>query len=219
MPSQSLSAKSKPVILLVDDHNLFRTGLAMILMQHPEWTPQILEAGSANEAVSRLREHPSVDIVLLDINMPGINGLDALRMLRPLCPLARIAILSATPEASAEKRSCDLGADGFISKAASATDIHRILSRLRIGYPYFPTLAPGDLAASNAPAASKGALTPRQLETLALMAEGSSNKVIARKLNLAENTVRVHVAAVIDHFDCTTRLEAVVAARKQGILA
>ena len=214
-----LSHRLAQTLLLVDDHNLFRTGLSLILKQHPEFDFHILEAASAAQALERARETTSLDLVLMDINMPGGSGLDAMRNLRPLCPKARLAILSAMPEANAELRAMEAGADGYISKTANTQDIQRAVAVLLQGGRYFSAQAVQ--AYGGAPVALSyptGSLTPRQLETLALMAEGCSNKVIARKMNLSENTVRVHVAAVIDHFQCSTRLEAVVAARRLGML-
>lgn len=200
-------------LMLVDDHVLFRTGLRLIMAQNPRISPDVLEAGSVTEAMSLLKQS-CPDVILLDIIMPGIDGLEGLRMLRQACPDARIAVLSAMTDARTEQEAMSRTANGCLAKSADAEEIHRAINALLDGQYYFPSLA--TITPQHSLAAIS--LTSRQLEVLALMAEGGSNKAIARKLNLSENTVRNHVSAILDHFGANSRMEAMFAARSQGIL-
>lgn len=217
--SASACASSAPVtvhILLVDDHALFRTGLAMILLQLDGFDVLIDEVGTVNEAVTFLRTQAKpVTLILLDIQLPGINGIEGLRLLRPVCPAAQIAILSAAVDQASEQAAMLCGADGFMSKTLDMPAIHHAIRTLLGGNRYFPNQDQISSAVLHHPCK----LTFRQLEVLSLMAEGSANKVIARQLGLSENTVRVHVSAVLDYFNCSTRIEAIFIARKMGLIA
>lgn len=198
-------------LLLVDDHTLFRTGLRLIVQDHPR-VGTIAEAGSIAEACAlQLAE---TDLVLLDIQLPGMNGLDGLRPLRQACPRARIVLVSASvaPDAVHEARA--RGADGFLPKSASAEDILLAITCALDGQPCFPTVT-GHTAAVRAPDAP--ALTARQLEVLSLLCTGKPNKVIARDLGLSENTVRVHVAAIFAQLGVNSRSAALLAAQRLGL--
>jgi DNA-binding NarL/FixJ family response regulator len=198
-------------LLLVDDHNLFRTGLRLIVQDHPGVGP-ITEAGSITEACALAAA--DTDLILLDIQLPGMNGLDGLRPLRQACPAARIVLVSASvaPDAIHEARA--RGADGFLFKSASAQDILGAITSALEGQPCFP-IQGGHGSAPRAPDAPS--LTARQLEVLALLCTGKPNKVIARDLGLSENTVRVHVAAIFAQLGVNSRSAALLAAQRKGL--
>lgn len=202
-------------VLLVDDHILVRQGLRSVLEQARSHLT-LLEAGSVHEAMALLRDGGAVDLVLLDILLPGINGLDGLQLLRPLSPSASMAIMSGQSDSATISRSLALGADGFIAKTLHAREFVHAVTRLLNGERYFPALAlePSD----SEPAQRRHALTARQLEILSLLADGSPNKVIAEKLSITENTVRGHVSALLDHFGVNNRTSAIHMARQQGLL-
>lgn len=196
-------------VLLIDDHTLFRAGLQLIVQAHPEVGP-ILEAGSVLAA----REHAgqAVDVILLDIELPGLNGLDGLKLLRESFPQARVVVVSASATPAAAGEAAARGADGFLPKSSSANDILQAITRVLRGETSFPDQV--------TPAASGtgSTLTVRQLEVLALLCKGKPNKVIARELALSENTVRVHVSAIFAHFGVNSRSEALVAAQRSGLV-
>ena len=198
-------------LLLVDDHNLFRTGLRLIVQDHADVGP-IAEAGSIAEACAL--QAVDTDLVLLDIQLPGMNGLDGLRPLRQACPRARIVLVSASvaPDAIHEARA--RGADGFLFKSASAQDILDAITCALAGQPCFP-IHSSHSAAVRVPGAPS--LTARQLEVLALLCTGKPNKVIARDLGLSENTVRVHVAAIFAQLGVNSRSAALLAAQRMGL--
>ena len=198
-------------LLLVDDHNLFRTGLRLIVQDHAD-VGEIAEAGSIAEACAL--QAVDTDLVLLDIQLPGMNGLDGLRPLRQACPRARIVLVSASvaPDAIHEARA--RGADGFLFKSASAQDILDAITCALAGQPCFP-IHSSHSAAVRVPGAPS--LTARQLEVLALLCTGKPNKVIARDLGLSENTVRVHVAAIFAQLGVNSRSAALLAAQRMGL--
>ncbi|WP_445401858.1 response regulator [Zobellella sp. An-6] len=194
-------------LLLIDDHAMFRTGLGLILSSHPD-LGLLSEAGSVQEALA-LHE---AELILLDIGLPGINGLDGILLLQQRFPRAAILMLSASDDPAHVQHARHKGARGFISKAADAETIVQAISALVRGERYFPGLEP------TAPPFEGATLTARQLEVLSLLCEGKSNKAIARILGAAENTVRVHVSAILAVLRVSSRTEAVVAARARGII-
>lgn len=198
-------------LLLVDDHTLFRTGLRLIVQDHPR-VGHIAEAGSIAEACA-LRQ-ADIDLVLLDIQMPGMSGLDGLNLLRKACPQARIVLVSASvaPDAIHEARA--RGADGFLPKSANAEDILHVITSALSGEPCFPQNS-GHNTTARGPGTPS--LTARQLDVLTLLCTGKPNKVIARDMGLSENTVRVHVAAIFAQLGVNSRSAALLAAQRLGL--
>lgn len=198
-------------LLLVDDHTLFRTGLRLIVQDHPS-VGTITEAGSIAEACAL--DAAETDLVLLDIQLPGMSGLDGLGPLRRACPKARIVLVSASvaPDAVHEARA--RGAEGFLFKSASAEDILNAITSVLAGQPCFPLQGSHH---SSVRGPGTPSLTARQLEVLALLCTGRPNKVIARDLGLSENTVRVHVAAIFAQLGVNSRSAALLAAQRLGL--
>jgi DNA-binding NarL/FixJ family response regulator len=153
-------------------------------------------------------------LILLDIAMPGINGLSGLDQLQSICPASKIAALSALDDPSIVKQTYAMGMNGFISKSLEAETLQQAINKVLAGESFFPTFLHGTKMSPK----QQAHLTTRQLEVLALMAQGHTNKVIARELGLSENTIRVHVAAVLKNLGSNTRMEAVFAARMQSIV-
>lgn len=199
-------------LLLVDDHTLFRTGLRLIVQDHPG-VGLITEAGSVAQACALPRR--DVALVLLDIQMPGMNGLDGLRPLRETFAQARIVLVSASVAPDAVREARARGADGFLPKSASGEDILEAISLALAGLPCFPAAGTPAPPMAGQPAPS---LTARQLDVLGLLCEGKPNKVIARDLGLSENTVRVHVAAIFAQLGVNSRSAALLAAQRLGLV-
>ena len=199
-------------LLLVDDHNLFRTGLRLIVQDHPR-VGTIAEAGSIAEACAL--QLADADLVLLDIQLPGMSGLDGLRLLRQACPRARIVLVSASAAPDAVHEARARGADGFLPKSASAEDILDAITCALAGQPCFPPNS-GNSATTHGP--DTPSLTARQLDVLSLLCTGKPNKVIARDLGLSENTVRVHVAAILRALNVDNRVDAARAAITRGLI-
>ena len=208
-------------ILLIDDHALFRTGLRMVLAAGFA-AGKIIEAGSVNEGLAYADE--KFDVVLLDIELPGLSGLEGISLLKSRMANVPILMLSAQFGNDAMLFAMQRGAGGFLAKSADAEEMFRAIAAVRSGQSYFPQYSLPEGLPINAPAShnthtgENAPLTPRQLEVLALLCEGLSNKLIARNLNLAENTVRVHVAAILVYFDVVSRSQAIIAAQRRGMI-
>jgi len=198
--------------MIVDDHALFRTGMKMILTQVGE-AAGISEACSIKEAFDF--SESGVDVILLDIHMPGLNGIDGIKPIRDKFAKVPIIILSASSDLNDMQKAKELGASGFMNKAALAEEMVSSINRVLDGKTCFPDDVDSvDLA----PKTSLGsALTPRQIEVLIYLCEGKSNKLIARELEMSENTVRVHVSAILAALGAVNRSEAILIAQREGI--
>jgi len=199
-------------IMIVDDHAMFRTGVKMILMQVGE-AAGISEACSIKEAFDF--SESGVDLILLDIHMPGLNGIDGIKPIRDKFSKVPIIILSASSEINDMQKAKELGASGFMNKAALAEEMVSSINRVLGGKTCFPDDV--DSAEYDSKASLSSTLTPRQIEVLIYLCEGKSNKLIARELEMSENTVRVHVSAILSALGAVNRSEAILIAQKEGI--
>ncbi|NJS36051.1 MAG: response regulator transcription factor [Brachymonas sp.] len=208
--------------MLVDDHALFRAGMRFILGEGELLGSTVLQAGSLTEALSIPEQ---VDVVLLDVQMPGINGMEGLTLVKRRWPKAAILMLSATEDHETQQQCIKRGALAFVSKTASPEEIRAVVWQAASGKLAKPQAAlrqDHEPLAADEPSAGAEVgkeLSARQLDVLLLMCEGISNKAIARKLFVSENTVRSHVAAVLKYFGASTRVEAVMAAQKSGMVS
>ena len=193
-------------IVLIDDHAMFRSGLRMLLNAG---IPDIEISESASLDAAMQDSRPCVDIVLLDINLKGLNGIDSIAPLKRKWPLAHIFMLSSQDDPKTMSLALSRGADGFISKVETAENIIASVNQTLLGQ-----LSPAPPAA----ASNTGSLTPRQCEVLNLMHQGLPNKLMASQLSLSGNTIHKHVQAILDYFGATNRAEALFAARSQGLL-
>lgn len=198
-------------LLLIDDHTLFRTGLRLMLAENP-LIGQIDEAGSVMQAL----EHPQkqvVELILLDIHLPGINGLNGAVMLKKEFTAAAILIVSGSVGAITIRDAQALGLSGFVLKSADPTVMEQAVVRCLQGEHFFAEHF--SLAATES---QHGLLSPRQIEVLLHLARGKPNKVIARDMDLSEHTVRGHIAVIFDLLGTKTRTEAVIEAQRRGLI-
>jgi DNA-binding NarL/FixJ family response regulator len=196
-------------ILIIDDHPMFRSGLGLLLRSGIA-SLQVDYAGSLDEALHG--ELPPPALVLLDIQLPGLNGLDGIALLRRKWPQTPIVVLSAN--AAADTLALARGATAFVSKEQTADDILAVVNEAL-------ALAPGEALAPADPANSAPwppELTPRQCEVLDLLCQGLPNKAIGRRLALSENTVRGHVQGILAVLNVTNRSEAAFAPRRRGLI-
>lgn len=193
-------------ILLIDDHPMFRAGLGMVINRTmPE--AGIYQAASVDEALSTAPD--SIHLVLLDIKLNGSSGLEGIGVIKRQWPAVPILMLSSHDEPETTRLALARGATAFVSKAeAPEIIIDTIAQLLR-----------GEQPQAN-PVASQNNkhLTPRQREVLELLHHGLTNKVIARKLAVSDNTVRRHMQEILKYFEVATRAEAVFAARQRALV-
>lgn len=200
-------------ILLIDDHAMFRSGLRMVLNARMT-DAEIFEAGSLNEATQSAPE--KVGVILLDITLPGLNGLDGIALLKRKWPQVPVVVLSSLDGPETVRDALARGAVRFISKADTADRIVALLNRVIRGEYDAPESRSGD---GEAALPILQHLTPRQCEVLDLVCQGLSNKLIARRLALSENTVRGHVQAILCFLEVSSRSEAAFAARCRGLVS
>jgi DNA-binding NarL/FixJ family response regulator len=200
-------------ILIVDDHALFRSGLRLVLeTEFPD--ANILEAGSIHDAINSASFNPS--IILLDIALNGLNGLDGIALLQRRWPAIKIVMLSSDTSVSTSQLALELGAVAFVTKAETAKKILAVIKDVDTA---LCNNLNNKFKAKEEPVGDAYLrLTVRQCEVLDLLAKGLSNKVIARELGCAENTVRGHVQAILAFFNVTSRTEAAYAAKVRGII-
>jgi DNA-binding NarL/FixJ family response regulator len=205
-------------ILVVDDHVLIREALrGLFRVLRPDAT--VLEAPDAARTLDLLAQHPDIALILLDLSLPDRDGLALLAELRGRHPAISVVVLSGFPDRANVVRALDLGALGFIPKSAGREVMTSALNLVFSGGVYIP---PEILSAGTAPAATLQTspadlgLTERQVDVLALMMQGKSNKAICRLLELAEPTVKNHVTAILKTLGVSNRTEAVLAASARG---
>lgn len=210
-------------ILVVDDHVLIREALRGVLRELTG-DAVIVEAPDSRQAVQRIAEHPDLELILLDPNLPDRSGFELLAELRERHPAIPVVMLSASNERDDIARALELGALGFIPKSAEREVMLGAFRLIFAGGVYVPPEiigrpqpAPAARAPSGQPpAAAELGLTERQMDVLALMMQGKSNKAICRALGLAEPTVKNHVTAILKALKVTNRTEAVIAAGMLG---
>jgi two-component system, NarL family, nitrate/nitrite response regulator NarL len=202
-------------VLLIDDHPLFRQGLRSLL-ERMEMDFRIEEAESCEGALDLPPEAPAeFDLILLDLALPGMNGLEAIGRFRTRFPTTPVVIISASYEAGQVRQAIDRGAQGFIPKFTPPAVLMSALRLVFSGGVYIPPTA---VQAEPAPAAGTP-LTTAQSRVLALMARGQSNKVIANALAISDNTVRAHVSAILRALNSANRTEAVRRALEHGLVS
>lgn len=203
-------------ILIVDDHALFRDGLSLVL-QSLEYEVSILEAPNCDMAIQLVSEHSDLDLVLLDLNMPGKDSFEVLEMFTKSYPATPVVIISASTQREDIRRALDTGAVGFIGKDTTSAVMLNALRLIFSGGVYTPPgMAEPQVSTQNTD--NHLELTPRQLQVLALLVKGGSNKLIASELSIAEATVKMHITSILKSLGVTSRTQAVLAIEKQGLL-
>ena len=200
---------SEPTLLVADDHPLFRTAVLHVLRERlPQF--RTLEAASAATLGAALQEHPEVELVLLDLSMPGARGFSALLHVRGEYPELPVVIISSNDHPRVIRRAQQFGAVGFIPKSAPAEALGAAIEAVLAGDSWFPPMAAERSEADAELAARLAQLTPQQFRVLLYLADGLLNKQIAAEMGLAENTVKVHVTAVLRKLACHSRTQAAV---------
>jgi DNA-binding NarL/FixJ family response regulator len=201
-----------PSFLIADDHPMVRDALASSLGQAFPGA-RIALAGTLAQARSALETEPETDAVLLDLDMPGMDGLTGLALLRSEHPTVPIIVVSAVREAATIRRAYEFGASAYIDKSASLDEIAGTVRAVLDGEIFAPPESvPADSFAQRA-----AQLTPQQWRVLALMVQGDQNKQIAYKLGVGEATVKAHVTVILRKLGVRSRTQAVIEARKLAL--
>jgi two-component system nitrate/nitrite response regulator NarL len=206
-------------LLVVDDHALFRRGLVALLMQDERFTV-CGQAGDIGEAL-RLIGRESPDLILLDNHLPGVRGVDGIASLKDAAPDARILMLTVSENEDDLSAALQAGADGYLLKTVELDHLSTYIIKVLAGEPVvspemmsklliaFRAKAPATPASLPAEA-ELGLLSAREREVLALIAHGDSNKLIARQLDIAETTVKIHVQNILRKLQLSSRVQAAV---------
>jgi DNA-binding NarL/FixJ family response regulator len=203
-------------VLIVDDHPVVREGLRVVLEDTKEMEV-VGEAGSAEEALSSV-ERALPDIVLLDLELPGMNGVDAIPRLAGAASHPRVIILTAYDTEERVLAALKAGAVGYVLKGAPAGEIAQAIRAVAGGGSYLtPRVAARVVAQVNAPRRS-GLLTARERQVLRLVARGRSNKQIARDLSITERTVKFHMTSIFNKLGADNRAQAIAIAAQRGLL-
>ena len=239
--TESVTPPGHVRLMLVDDHNLFRRGLKALLAQD-ERVQVLCEAGDMGEAL-RCLQRESPDVILLDNHLPGVRGVDGIGALKEAAPRVRVLMLTVSEDEKDLAAALQAGADGYLLKTVESDQlietIFKVLEGESVVSPEMltklvavfrarpPAVAPvtatgGD--ASAVPAAADGDedlladLSPREREILLLIARGDSNKLIARELDIAETTVKIHVQHILRKLGLSSRVQAAVYASSRGLV-
>lgn len=213
---------SKYRILVVDDHPLYRSALSNVVSDAFD-DVEVLECEDIRSALEHL-QNSAIDLVLLDLSMPDVNGLDGLARLRTAGPATPIIICSAQDDPDLVRDCFKLGVSGYLPKSSGSGVTRHALQLVRDGGVYVPSEALAEQVVSAADAEradatgaaddGPGGLTPRQRTVLSLLERGMSNKAIARELGIGEITVKAHVSAILRKLGVENRLQAIVAVRE-----
>ncbi len=212
-------------LVIVDDHPLFRGAMRQALSGGIDagtlgiGPVSILEAGNFSELKTLLREHNEIDLILLDLAMPGVSGFSGLLALRAEYAAMPVVIVSASDDSVTISRALDLGASGFVSKSAGIEIIRGAIACVLQGGVWKPDDL--DLAVEADPEISDlvsklATLTPQQARVLSMIAQGLLNKQIAYELSVSEATVKAHVSAVLQKLNVDSRTQAVIQLSKLG---
>ena len=213
MPAETpMTAVAQATVLVVDDHALVRTGVANIISHEPDLVV-VAEAANGVEAVAAFERHRP-DVTLLDLRMPLMEGVEAVRQIRLRDPLAKVIVLTTYDTDDDITRALKAGAKAYVLKDISAGALIACIHDVLAGKTY---LAPS-AAAKLAERVAQVQLTPRELGTLRLMADGKSNKEIASSLGISERTVKTHLGHLFEKLGVTSRTEAAKVAARRGLV-
>jgi DNA-binding NarL/FixJ family response regulator len=199
-------------LLIVDDHPVVRAGLSSMLGKHPG-LELVGAATCAEEALALLKSCPA-DVVLLDLRMPKMSGIEALQLIRKLISPPQVIVLSSFEFEEEIYRAVKAGARGYLLKETSRDDIVAAIVTVHAGRQYFP---PG-IASRLSDRTHRSTLSPRELEILEMLSRGFTNKEIGRAFGISRYTVRNHINSINQKLEVCDRTEAASVAMKQGII-
>jgi two-component system NarL family response regulator len=200
-------------LLIVDDHPVVRAGLSSMLGKHSGL--QLVGAAASAEEALALLQHCRADVVLLDLRMPKMSGIEALRALQRVVSPPQVIILSSFEFEEEIYRAVQAGARGYLLKEISRDEIVAAIVAVHAGRQYFPPSIARRLAERN----HRSSLSPRELEILEMLSRGFTNKEIGRAFGISRYTVRNHINSINQKLEVCDRTEAALVAMKQGIIS
>jgi DNA-binding NarL/FixJ family response regulator len=199
-------------VLIVDDHPVVQAGLTSMLATHGD--VEVIGSASSGEEAMAMVKRDMPDILLLDLRMPGMNGIDTLCALKEMKASARVIVLTSFETDENIYRSIQAGAKGYLLKDTSQQQMLEAIATVHAGRRYIPN----QIAARLAERMLRSSLTARELEILEMLVKGLTNKGIGGALTISENTVRNHVNSIMEKLEVSDRTEAVAVAIQQGII-
>ena len=199
-------------ILTVDDHPMLREGIAAVLASEEDMI-LVAEASNGREAVEQFRAHRP-DVTLMDVQMPEVNGIDAIVKIREEFPDARIIVLTTYTGDAQAARAFKAGAFGYLLKSMVRKELIDTIRTIHAGKKRIPP----EIAIEMAQHHSDDALTQREIEVLREVAGGNANKMVAQLLNISEETVKAHMRSILSKLGANDRTHAVTIAVKRGII-
>jgi|ERR1017187_2370276 DNA-binding NarL/FixJ family response regulator len=199
-------------VLIVDDHPVVQAGLTSMLATHGE--VEVIGSASSGEEALAMVKRDMPDILLLDLRMPGMNGIDTLCALKEMKASARVIVLTSFETDENIYRSIQAGAKGYLLKDTSQQQMLEAIATVHAGRRHIPN----QIAARLAERMLRSSLTARELEILEMLVKGLTNKGIGGALSISENTVRNHVNSIMEKLEVSDRTEAVAVAIQQGII-
>ena len=207
-----MSAAGSIRILTVDDHPMLREGIAAVLASEQDMI-LVAEASNGREAVEQFRTHHP-DVTLMDVQMPEVNGIDAIVKIREEFPDARIIVLTTYTGDAQAARAFKAGAYGYLLKNMVRKELIDTIRTVHAGKKRIPA----EIAVEMAQHHSDDALTLREIEVLREVAAGNANKMVAQRLSISEETVKAHMRSILSKLGANDRTHAVTIAVKRGII-
>lgn len=208
----TMDARAPIRILTVDDHPLLREGIAAVLANEADMVV-VAEAGNGREAVEQFRAHRP-DVTLMDLQMPDMNGTEAILAIRKDYPEARIIVLTTYSGDAQAVRALKAGAAGYLLKSMVRKELVETIRSVRDGKKRIPP----EIAVEMAQHHADDALTEREIEVLREVAAGNANKAVALRLSVSEETVKAHMRSILSKLGANDRTHAVTIALKRGII-
>jgi len=199
-------------ILTVDDHPMLREGIAAVLASEPDMV-LVAEAANGREGIEQFRTHRP-DVTLMDVQMPEVNGIDAIVKIREEFPDARIIVLTTYTGDAQAARAFKAGASGYMLKNMVRKELIDTIRSIHAGKKRIPP----EIAVEMAEHHSDDALTVREIEVLRGVAAGNANKIVAQLLNISEETVKAHMKSILSKLGANDRTHAVTIALRRGII-
>jgi DNA-binding NarL/FixJ family response regulator len=207
-----MATHERLTVLIVDDHPMMRLGIAAIVNDQPDMTV-VAQAGTGEQAVELWRQHKP-HVTLMDLRLPGMSGVEAIRAIRRECPRSRVVVLTTYEGDEDVHQALEAGAQGYLLKGMSPEVLLDAIRRVDAGNRVLPPPIARSLD-SRAPCSD---LSAREREVLVLIAQGRNNKEIGAALRITEGTVKCHVTMILSRLGVSDRTQAVVAAIQRGIV-